>query len=319
MRNRMLRSIFTLCISAGGFSAAQAQYPMYIEPNGYSLGTTIGLADLWSDVGTKSIVDHYTNGKYFDKPCFIGGLFIRYSAHPSFAVRLGMNYGTLYATDKWNENGYNKATSPNEDAYQRYIRNLDTKANIWEGNFLFEITPLRFGLESKIAKKRMQPYLLFGVSAFHFKPTAYYTNRESGASKWVNTYNLHLEGEDFDYANAPERYSLWQMNVPLGLGVRWDIGYQLGLGIEYCYRYCFTDYLDGVSNKYVDPAYFDANLPPADARIAKDLHDKSWLIDKSITHKAGDTRGNSAVKDAYSTLSVTFFYKIKRKSDPWWN
>jgi hypothetical protein len=108
------------------------------------------------------------------------------------------------------------------------------------------------------------------------------------------------------------------MSVPLGLGVRWDIGQQLGLGIEYLYRYCFTDYLDGVSGTYIDPAYFDANLSPKEAAIARDMHDKSWIINNTTSHAPGELRGNKAVKDAFSTVSITFFYKIKSRIRPWW-
>ncbi len=315
MRNRMLRGILTLCIGAAASTASLAQAPMYIEPGGFSLGTTVGLADLWGDVGTKSPIDHYANGKYFDKPCFMGGMFIRYTVHPSFAVRLGMNYGTLYATDKWNDS---KASDVNSDAYQRYLRNLNVKTNIWEGTLMFEVAPLRFSLKSKTSHKRMQPYLAFGVGAFHFKPQGEYKNRTTGVTKWVDLYDLHLEGDGFKYDGAPKSYNLWQMNVPLALGIKWDLGYQLALGVEYNYRYLFTDYLDNVSDKYVDPNYFEANLPPEKAAIARDMYDKSWWYDASVTHKTGDVRGNKAVNDGYSTFSFTFYYKIKRRSDPWW-
>lgn len=315
----MLGSIMALCITVAAPPSAKAQGPIYIEPPGFALGTNFGLSDLWGDVGTKSVLDHYFNGKYFKEPCFMAGIFVRYSVHPSVALRLGINYGTLYATDSWNEKGFEKSTSINDDAYQRYVRNLNVKSNIWEGNLLFEIDPFRFGLESKLARKRFQPYLLAGVGGFHFKPTGEYRSRtgESG-TKWVKLNDLHTEGQGFDFNGAPERYELWQVNVPLGIGFRWDIGYQLSLGIEYLYRYCFFDYLDDVSGNYVDPRFFEANITSPNAATARDMYDKSWLIDPSITHTPGDVRGNSAVNDGYSTISVSFFYKLKRRADHWW-
>ena len=36
----------------------------YIEQRGFSLGVNMGQADLWGDVGTKSVMDHYTNDVY---------------------------------------------------------------------------------------------------------------------------------------------------------------------------------------------------------------------------------------------------------------
>src|SRR5689334_20635376 len=120
MRNRMLRSILALCISAAAIPAAKAQSPEYIEPPGFSLGTTFGLSDMWGDVGTKSIADHYNNAQYWKHTHFMGGLFLRYTAHPCFSIRMGTSYGTIYADDTWNETKSNKATSVNDDAYQRY-------------------------------------------------------------------------------------------------------------------------------------------------------------------------------------------------------
>lgn len=320
MLYRMRRSILTLCIGVAAIAPAKAQSPLYVEPPGWSLGVNFGLTDLWGDVGTKTIVDHYTNGEYFNDLHYMGGIFARYSFHPSFAVRMGVNYGTLFATDQWNKKGFEKSTSTQDDYYQRYVRNLDIKANIWEGNFLLELTPFRlFNLEGKLASKRFQPYLLAGIGGFHFKPTSeHYFRDKMGGGEWKKINDLHLEGQGFKFDGAPERYELWQVSVPLGIGVRWDIGYQLSLGVEYMYRYTMFDYLDGVSGNYVDPRYFEANLTPANATHASNLHDKSWLIDPSISHYNGDVRGNSAVNDGYSTISVSFFYKIRRRADHWW-
>jgi hypothetical protein len=319
MRHKLFGGMVALCISVAAMPSAKAQSPVYIEPPGFALGINLGLADLWGDVGTKTILDHYFNGKYFKMPCFMGGPSVRYSAHPSFAVRATISYGTLYASDNWNEKGFEKSTSVNDDAYQRYVRNLNVKSNIWEGNLLMEISPFRFGLESNLARKRFQPYLLAGIGGFHFKPMGEYVDRaQQGGSKWVRLDQLHTEGQGFDFDGAPERYELWQKSIPLGIGFRWDIGYQLSLGVEYLYRYCFTDYLDDVSGQYVDPRYFEANITSPNAETARNMYDKSWLIDPSITHTKGDLRGNNGVNDAFSTISVSLYYKLKRRADHWW-
>ncbi|XZF13361.1 outer membrane beta-barrel protein [Chitinophagaceae bacterium MMS25-I14] len=320
MRNRMLHSILALCISTAAVTTVKAQTPQeMIEPSGWALGMNVGLSDLWGDVGTKSAIDHYSNSQYIKKPMFMGGLYGRYSIHPSFDIRLGVNYGTLYATDKWNEHNANKATSLTDDAYQRYTRNQDAKTNIWEGSLLFEVSPFRFNLHSKLARKSFQPYIMFGVAAFHFNPQTTYMDPVTRETKWVKIYDLHLEGDGFNFEGAPKKYNLWQMAIPLGIGARWDIGNQLGLGIEYTYRMTFTDYLDGVSDRYIDPALYDQYLPADKAALAKSVSDKTWEItDPNYRHQPGEIRGNKSVKDGYSTISITLFYKIKRKTMPWW-
>src|SRR5690606_35465680 len=113
MRKNTRRGLLALAISATTLSAyAQPAIPRkYIEHPGFSLGMQFGMTDLWGDVGTQNLVDHYTNGKYLDKPCFMGGILGRFTAHPMLAFRLSLSYGTLFATDEWNEDKAKEATS----------------------------------------------------------------------------------------------------------------------------------------------------------------------------------------------------------------
>jgi hypothetical protein len=326
MRKTFIRSILTLAISGAVAGSANAQLghsKEYVEPPGWSIGTNIGLADLWGDVGTKSIIDHYANEKYWGKPHFMGGLFVRYSAHPAFAIRLGANYGTLYATDEWNKQKAESASSASDDAYQRYMRNQEIRANIWETSLLFEITPRRFNYESLGARKRFQPYLLLGVSYFHFKPTAKYIDRDGNDRGYVDLYDLNIEANGLPneiYSDSKPTYNLWQLAVPAGLGVRWDIGRRLAFGIEWLYRLTFTDYLDNVSGKYVDPMLYQSihAKDPRKASLAYEMQDRSYIIDKSYQHSPGQNRGNASNKDSYSTFGFTLIFKVPSKKSPWW-
>src|SRR5690606_37847510 len=94
-------------------SSAQREYYWdnpaipYIEDRGFSLGVTLGQSDLWGDVGTKSVMDHYLNNNYtgdiLGNIRGMGGFFVRYTHVPGISFRAGVNYGTVFATDKWNE------------------------------------------------------------------------------------------------------------------------------------------------------------------------------------------------------------------------
>lgn len=324
MRNTFIRSILTLGISCAALTSANAQLghsKEYVEPPGWSIGTSIGLTDLWSDVGTKSIIDHYSNSKYWQKPHFMGGLYVRYSASPGFALRLSGSYGSLYATDSWNETKANKATTIEDDAYQRYTRNQSIKTNIWETSLLMELTPRRFNYESLAARKRFQPYILLGISYFHFKPTTKFTDKNGKDYGYVNLYDYNLEGAGLPselYSDAPAKYNLWQLAVPAGIGVRWDIGRRLAFGVEWLYRITFTDYLDNVSGKYVDPSLYNTYLTPQEAEFAASLQDRSWEIDPNIRHSAGENRGNASNKDSYSSFGFTLIFKVPSKKTPWW-
>lgn len=332
MRKKLIRSILTLCVTTVGFATVNAQVGIpkdYVEPPGWSVGMNVGLLDLWSDVGTKSVVDHYANDKYWGRPCFMGGVFVRYTAHPAIAMRLGVNYGTLYANDNWNKSKADKAESIEDDAYQRYMRNLSIRANTWEASLIFELNLLRMNPETKGARKRFQPFLTAGFGYMHFKPTAKYIDKLGNDRGYVDLHALNIEGNGLpseSLKDAPEQYSLWQMVIPMGAGVKWDIGRQLALAIEYRYRMTFTDYLDNVSGKYIDPAYYTLMFPnePQKAALATEMQDRSFLIDPALDNPAtraqrvGTERGNPAVKDGYSTFGITFIFKIKNRKSPWW-
>lgn len=331
----LMRKLLCLTLVAGlglAFSANaqpwrhanQHRDPDFVEPRGWSLGGTFGISDLWGDVGTKSIIDHYVNDNYSGGVKFMGSLYARYTFSPALSARIGAGHGTLYANDNWNINKARKAGSAEDDAFQRYLRNQNIRSKVWEGQLLAEFYPLRMSSVSSRARKRFQPYLLLGASVFYYQPKTEYTPRNGGDPSWVDVRDLRTEGEGFVGLDGkplatPKQYSLTQFAIPMGLAVRWDIGENLGLGIEYLYRYCFTDYLDDVSGAYIDPMYFDVNLPADKAAIAKDVYDKRWqIMPTSDAGKKGMLRGNSAVNDAFSSISVNFFYRIGTKQPVWW-
>ncbi len=330
MRTMFLRSVLTLSLGAAAVTAsAQRKWirdykePEFSEPIGWSLGVTTGLSDLWGDVGTKSAVDHYGNSEYWSNPKFMGGLYLRYTAHPALAFRLSASFGTLYANDNWNKSKAESATSLEDDALQRYIRNQDVRNRVWEGSFLVEFVPRRLNPETKGARRRFQPYLMAGVAALNHRPQSTWTSRPGngggGHGQWVDIHELSLEGQGWDFTGAPPREDRWVLAVPFGLGVRWDLGPQISLGMEYLFRYTTTDYLDGVSSKYIPSAYYDAQLPVDKAQMAKDLVDKSWqILGPEYSHQPGERRGDREMNDAYSTISINFFYKINSRKNPWW-
>jgi hypothetical protein len=318
MSARYIRTLFSLCICVAVSYTASAQDAsrIYVEPDGWAIGTNFGTTDLWGDVGTKSPITHYSNSKYFDKVVFMGGLFGRYSIHPCLSVRLGFSYGTLYATDKWNYDAVKGTTvaTQGEDAFQRYERNQDAKDNIFESNVLFEFMPFRMNPESHSASRRGQLFLGAGFAMFHFTPYSTVAN----SNQWVNTYDLDLEGQGFG-AGYPKQYHLWQPAIPLAIGYRWDIGEHVNLGIEYMWRYTFTDYLDGVSGKYIAASAYGEHMSAKNAILAEEVADKSQYSGlSSFPNAAGNLRGNPSNKDSYSSISITISYKVLTRTKKWW-
>ena len=316
MRPRFIHYILVILLSISICHTVSAQNAsrIYVEPNGWSIGTDIGMTDLWGDVGTKSIIDHYTNSKYFNHVAFMGGMFGRYTIHPCFSLRYMLNYGSVYATDKWNYDKAKVATSIGSDAFQRYVRNQTTKSVIFENSLLMEFSPFRMNPESKSAHRRGQLYFAGGLSYFHFENYS----TVGASTQWVKTYDLHLEGQGFG-PGYPPNYNQWQLGVPLAIGYRWDIGQHLNLGIEYMYRITFTDYLDGVSGNYISPIEYQIHLSPKDAALAAAVADKSVYTGLASPNQPGNARGNPSNNDAYSSITITFYYKIFTATKEWWH
>lgn len=318
MQAKVIRILSVFCIAIALSYSATAQknraLRLYVDQDGWSIGTNFGLSDMWGDVGTKSAMDHYANSKYFDKVAFMGGMFARYSIHPTLSVRMMLNFGSVYATDEWNYDGVKgDGLLEGADYVQRYLRSQTSKATIFEAGAMFEFLPLRFNIENS-AYRRGQPYLGAGLAIFHYTP--YSTVGKT--TTFVKTHELSLEGQGFTGGTYPERNGLWQPAFPLALGYRWDIGQHLNLGIEYMYRITMIDYLDGVSGKYISDFEFNQNLSPNDAKVATQIADKQRYFNNSLPNKPGTLRGNPDNNDSYSAFSITFSYKVPTRNRIFW-
>lgn len=327
-----MMSVGLLALSSSSFGQHEYDWGNpnipYVEQRGFSLGLNLGQTDIWGDVGTKSVLDHYVNDNYYtdlgENLRFMGGMFLRYTHVPGVSFRLGVNYGKLYATDAWNEEKALKAETIQDDSYQRYLRNLDIKTNIWEGNFIVELSPFRlsnweFG---GMTKARFQPYVLLGVSGFYFNPRGTYKDLTNGREKEVDLQPLRTEGQGFTAPGYtfPETYSNFSYAALGGIGFKVDIGKGLALGLEYQLRYTFTDYLDDVSGRYVDPLLIDIAYVNQlqKTELVHHMADRSKEIIPGYEHQGGAYRGNPDNNDMFSSVSIMFFWKINKRASPWW-
>lgn len=136
-----------------------------------------------------------------------------------------------------------ESANPNEkQAIGRYIRNLHFRNDVIEltGVAMFDL----FESNSPFFKRlQWAPYGFIGLGVIYSNPKAR-TPVESGAN-WIALRPLHTEGRS---------YSPIQLVIPIGVGVRYKLSQRIDLGFEFGYRFTFTDYLDDVSGKYVDPS-----------------------------------------------------------------
>jgi hypothetical protein len=136
-------------------------------------------------------------------------------------------------------------------------------------------------------------YLLGGIGAVFFNPRSFYKN------KWYSLQPLGTEGQGL---NGHKKYSRITMVIPVGFGVKTKIMREHYLGLEFGYRITFTDYLDDVSGNYFSNSQILENRGPVAAHFA----DPSLSSAQKDLTMDGEQRGNSAHKDGYFFLSVTY-------------
>jgi hypothetical protein len=287
-----------LCLLAFTLAFYYPSYSQLSAGNYFEAGVTAGpmvfLGDLGGHfgVGTTFLKDYNMNAT---KLAF--GIYV--AAHPSelIGVRLSANFGSVEGDDNYitNKGGLEVA---------RLNRNLNFKSAITEANLMIELYPtVIFEDQPTETQGRLRPYGLLGIGVFHFNPMGQYVDPNTSQTTWVYLQPLHTEGEGF-VANRPN-YKLTQLNIPMGVGLKYYVSEKVNVGLELLYRKTFTDYIDDVSTTFVDPAVLNANLPNGTSQIAVAMANKSPLQGiPGSNYNTGDKRGDPTQNDAYFTLGL---------------
>lgn len=261
------------------------------------IGITVGPSNFLGDLG-----GHLGKGQTFLKDNNFNLTKLSVGAHFSYypkdyvGVRLAVNIGKLEGDDK-----VIKGKGGLEEA--RYNRGLNFRSKFFEAILVGELYPTVFLEEDPSdVYHKLRPYGVIGVGVFHFNPQGL----DLATGQWVNLQPLHLEGQGSAAYPDRKNYSLWQPNIPLGVGIKYWASDNLSLGLEVIYRKTFTDYVDDVSTTYVGNAFYDANLTPSQAALAKRMADKSnnGAGGAPAYGQAGDQRGTAQNKDAYYTFGI---------------
>lgn len=289
---------------------ASAQYyfydsKYYDSPVTFELGGSIGAMNCLTDLGgNKGIGKKFVKDLNLGKTHLAGSVSLSAMYNYMFALRLEATFGTVSAED-------NVLQKVAPSTFGRYERNLSFKSKITDFMLGLEIHPLyilnSFSKDDEKEPPLFSPYLLAGVGFFSFKPQA------KLAGKWVDLQPLSTEGQGF--AEYPDRkpYKLNQIDIPLGLGVKYDIGSALSLRAEFVYRKINTDYLDDVSSLYyIDPTLYANYFTGAKLTNALLLNDRRYELDPT-NNKTSDERGNPENKDAFFTFNVKIGYTFGRQ------
>ncbi len=211
------------------------------------------------------------------------------------AIRLEATLGTVHAYDSILQD-FSGSTKG------RYERNLSFKSNIRDLQLAFELHPLFFKHYDEDKAPFLSPYIVGGIGVYSFNPQAKLNGR------WYDLQPLRTEGQGF--ADYPDKkpYKLTQFNVPVGIGLRYEVNTNLFVRAEFLHRILFTDYLDDVSGTYINPEVFNKNLPPAQANIARQLSNRSVPMQNGYKPGANAQRGDPSDNDAFFTFQLKVGY-----------
>lgn len=238
----------------------------------FHVGVFGGVSNYQGDLVDKFYVMRFT------KPAI--GVTGNYDISTRVTLRGGLTFGAVEGDDKYNRESVS-------------FRNLNFKSKISEISLLAEFNV--FSLDAI----RWTPYAFGGVALFHFNP---YTS--DSANDKIFLKPLSTEGQGITgYDTKP--YSLTQLSIPLGGGIKYSISENVRLGFEVGLRKLFTDHLDDVSTNYADEFDLLAARGPQAAELA---YRGDELPGGQPYPPKGAQRGGAKEKDWYyfTGLHLTF-------------
>jgi Domain of unknown function (DUF6089) len=296
VRKSLIYSLLAFFVFSLSFSKSSAQWV-------WEAGLNIGPGNFLGDLG-----GNQGKGKTFLKDNNIEltrmffGVFVGASPNEFVNFRLGFNYGNLAGADSVidGKGGWEEA---------RRTRNLHFKTNIKEIQLVAELYPTVFLEEDPTdIYHKWRPYGVIGVGAFKFNPQGEYI-APNGTRTWVALKPLRTEGQGMPNHPNVEEYSLTQLNIPYGIGLKYFISEKVNVSLEIVNRKTFTDYMDDVSGTFIDPAdfynYFGASS--LTAQIADQMANKTTFANGGTARPSfstGDKRGTITNNDAYYATTL---------------
>ena len=301
----------------GAFNTIQAQRDFYYFSAGAQVGTCHYQGDLddhgfepWRPGGSDAIKQQLL------RPAF--GFQLNYHFNPYMFVRAAFNQGWIRASD-----------STNVDPARRW-RNLHFQSPVSEFSLQL-VVELKGKNDYYRYRSKWAPYILFGISVFHFNPQAKadqdwrrrYPRLFPYKDDYYELQPLGTEGQNLpaelrEQFGIPDPYSRWGIAIPFGIGARFRLNRYWDLRIDVALRKTFTDYLDDVSTMYANPdllrkyAYNERAMLFADrsgyanfgiGRGAA-VNDRNYRYHYGAYSYTGEIRGHSNDKDMYGFFNI---------------
>jgi hypothetical protein len=228
------------------------------------------------------------------------GLFLSGTYKEVIGLRIEFTSGNISAHDSLIKSGQ-------ADLSQRYGRNLGFRSIITELQFAAEIHPLQLRRSPESKATYWSPFIVAGIGYFKFNPQANLNGN------WYDLQPLYLEGQGFPEYSDRKPYGLKQINVPIGLGIKYELGACLNTRLEIIHRILFTDYLDDVSSGYIDPDLFFKYLSADQAVIAQQLYCRIKGLPPGTTIQEGSVRGDPKHNDTFFTIQLKISWAFRER------
>ncbi len=214
-----------------------------------------------------------------------GGLFLRYSPTHRLALRLVGTFTTVGATDY-----QNRYVDP--QGQSRRFRSAISDVGLTAALNIFYIGDPK--------GRHVAPYIFGGASLVAFNPEGY----RDGV--WYELQPLRTEGQGIPGGNyAPTPYSLQELAINFGGGLRWQAGDRLSIGFELGGRQMSSDYLDDISDTQVN--YLDVleNTGPVAAYFSNPS-----ILDPAATGAARAYARGGQHADWFFTGTLTVGFRL---------
>lgn len=269
----ILSLVATAMCAQGGMRWKRTRYELI-----GGLVVTNFMGDLGGGARTNSKIGKYLGD--FDFSATRPGLYfgMRYRIAPAFSLKGNIYAAVLKGDDKYS------------DAPDRVLRNLNFWSPIFEESVQLEYSIIKENNARRWSAKRKKKvrglsfnlYAFAGIGAIQFYPYGTYNGTDYALRP------LGTEGQNVA-ASGKKQYSVVSACIPFGMGVKFGINRKWDFGVEYGFRYTFTDYIDDVGGAYYDnKAIIESNLSKG-TDVAKA---SGFLADNHITDtKFTDNRG----------------------------
>jgi hypothetical protein len=177
------------------------------------------------------------------------GAFFRVAMSYRYAFRFGANYGRVWGKDALSKD-------PNQ-----LERGLSFRSDIYEAHAFYEFNFVDYRIGQE--KLYFSMFLFAGAAGYYMNPQADY------GQGYVNLNTMNSEGQS---------YSNYQFALPFGVGIKWNITEQIGLGFEWGPRRLFTDYLDDVSRAWPTNAVSTAPVTGEPGTMRGNPRSKDWYF-----------------------------------------